>query len=161
MHSQFCNFSHPRLNKASSNCLSDGNPAYGRLSRFRSRRTTGASILPMILAICIVEDVSKRLDIHMFRILSNLGASSNFTWVYADTASAACPSLPGNLAITSMIFAAVIWDADEPCSVKTACPKLPELQNRLLQRLLWVCGSAFYISAILVLAPNFLRWMHL
>ena len=36
------------------------------------------------------------------------------------TASAACPSQPGNLAVTSIIFAAVIWDADEPCSVKTA-----------------------------------------
>ena len=52
-------------------------------------------------------------------VLSNLGASSNFSWVYDDTTSAACPSQSGNLAITSIIFA-VIWDADEPCSVKTA-----------------------------------------
>ena len=51
-----------------------------------------------------------------FAILSNLGASSNFTWVKADTESAVCPSQNGNLAITSMIFAAVICDADEPCS---------------------------------------------
>ena len=54
-------------------------------------------------------------------ILSSLGASSSFTWDQADSASAACPSQPGNLALTSIIFfAAVIWDADEPCSVNTA-----------------------------------------
>ena len=64
-----------------------------------------------------VEDVSTHLDILIFeRILSNLGASSNFTRVQADIASAACPSQLGNL----IIFAAVIWDADEPFSVKTA-----------------------------------------
>ena len=55
-----------------------------------------------------------------FGILSNLGASSNFPWVYADIASAACPSQSGHLAMTSITSAAVIWDADEPCSVKTA-----------------------------------------
>ena len=38
----------------------------------------------------------------------------------ADTASAACALQPGNLAMTWMIFAAFIWDADEPCSEKTA-----------------------------------------
>ena len=53
-----------------------------------------------------------------FGILSTLGACSKFTWVYADTASAACPSQSGNLAKTSITFSAVIWDADEPCSVK-------------------------------------------
>ena len=55
-----------------------------------------------------------------FEILSNLGASSNFIWVYVDTASAACPSQSGNLAITSITSAAVIWDAEEPCSARTA-----------------------------------------
>ena len=53
-------------------------------------------------------------------ILRKLGASSIFTWVYADTASAACPSQPGNLEMISMILAAVIWDAEDPCSVNTA-----------------------------------------
>ena len=53
-------------------------------------------------------------------IVSNLGASSNFTKVHADTASAACPSQPGNLAMTSTTFAAVIWDGDEPCSAYAA-----------------------------------------
>ena len=37
-----------------------------------------------------------------FGNLSNRGASSNFTRVYADTASAACPSQSGSLAITSV-----------------------------------------------------------
>ena len=38
--------------------------------------------------------------------------------------SAACSSQSGYLGITSIAFAAVIWDADEPCSVKAA--KVPE-----------------------------------
>ena len=54
-----------------------------------------------------------------FRILSHLGASCNFTWVYADTVSAACPSQSSNFAITSIIFAAVICDAEDPYSVHT------------------------------------------
>ena len=53
-------------------------------------------------------------------IFSNLGASSIFTWVQADTASAACPAQQGSLDLISMTFAAVICDADDPCSVKTA-----------------------------------------
>ena len=48
------------------------------------------------------------------------GASSIFTWVLADTASAAFPEHPGSLEIMSMILAAVICDADDPCSVNTA-----------------------------------------
>ena len=55
-----------------------------------------------------------------FGILSNLAASSNFPWVQAEAASAACPSQPRSLATTSITFAALVWDADEPCSVKTA-----------------------------------------
>ena len=43
-----------------------------------------------------------------FGILSNFRASSIFTWVLADTASAACPAQSGSLAITSITFAAVI-----------------------------------------------------
>ena len=62
-----------------------------------------------------------------FGILSILGASSNFTSELADTASAACALQPGNLAMTSMIFAAFIWDADEPRSVKTSWA--PELSR--------------------------------
>ena len=53
-------------------------------------------------------------------IFNNLGASSILTWVLADNASAACPEHPGSLEMISMTFAAVICDADDPCSVNTA-----------------------------------------
>ena len=55
-----------------------------------------------------------------FENLSNFGTPSILSWVQADTASAACPAQSGNLAMTSISFAAVICDADEPCSVNTA-----------------------------------------
>ena len=42
------------------------------------------------------------------------GASSIFTWVLADTASAAFPAHPGSLEMISMTFAAVICDATNP-----------------------------------------------
>ena len=51
---------------------------------------------------------------------NNFGASYILTWVQADTASAACPAHLGNLDMISMTFAAVICDADDPCSVNTA-----------------------------------------
>ena len=53
-------------------------------------------------------------------IFNNFGSSSIFTRVQADTASAACPAHPGSLDMISMTFAAVICDADDPCSVNTA-----------------------------------------
>ena len=43
-----------------------------------------------------------------FGIFNNVVASSILTWVYADTASAACPSQPGNLEMISVTYAAVI-----------------------------------------------------
>ena len=55
-----------------------------------------------------------------FGIFNNVGASSILTWVYAGTASAACPAHPGSLDILSMTFASVICDADDPCSVNTS-----------------------------------------
>ena len=55
-----------------------------------------------------------------FGIFNNDGASSILTWAQLDTASAACPAHPGCLALTSINFAAVICDADDPCSVNTA-----------------------------------------
>ena len=73
----------------------------------------------MILAICVVVDESTCLDIPIWEF-NNLGASSILTWVYADTASAACPAHPGNLDMISMTYAAVICDADDLCSVNTA-----------------------------------------
>ena len=65
----------------------------------------------------------KRIQIYGYSdlgIFSNCEASSIFTRVSADTASAACPSQPDSLVMISMTFAAVICDADEPCSVNTA-----------------------------------------
>ena len=53
-------------------------------------------------------------------IFNNLGASCIFTWVKADTASAACLAQPGSLDMIIMTYAAVICDADDPCSVNTA-----------------------------------------
>ena len=73
--------------------------------------------LPKMLAIYVVENVSKHLDNPIYDFLGFFGASK-FTWVQADTASTACPWQPGNLAITSVNFATIIWDANEPCSAK-------------------------------------------
>ena len=67
---------------------------------------------PWFKAIRVLVDVSIYLDILLL-------GSSILTWVSADTASVACPSQPGNLEMISMTFAAVIWDADDPCSVNT------------------------------------------
>ena len=118
-HSQFGTFSHQSSSRTSSNCLSHERPASGWPYRFRWRSITGSSTVAQDLGhLCRGRrfQTSGHSD---FGILSNLGASSNFTWK-ADAASAAGPSQPGNLAITSITFAAVIWGADEPCSVKTA-----------------------------------------
>ena len=68
----------------------------------------------------VVVDESKCLEHSDIGIFNNLWASSICTWVPTDTASAACPSQPGNLEMISMIFAAVIWEAEDPCSVNTA-----------------------------------------
>ena len=105
--------------------------------------------LPRISATYVVEDVSV-YGHSDFGILSDLGASSNFTWVYADTTSAACPSQSSNLAITSITFAAVIWHAYEPRLVKKLCR---------IQSLFFKChhGGArlcLCIFVILVLTPS-------
>ena len=74
----------------------------------------------MILAICVVVDESKCLDTPILEFSIILGASFILTWVFAHTASAACPAHPGSPEIMSMTSAAVICDADDPCSVNTA-----------------------------------------
>ena len=69
----------------------------------------------MILATSVVEDVSICLDIPILEfsiILEHLP--------FLTSASAACPAHPGSLDMISMTFAAVIFDADDPCSVNTA-----------------------------------------
>ena len=52
----------------------------------------------------VVEDVYIHLDNLTSEFWSNLGASSIFTWAFAETASAACPSKSGSLAMTSITF---------------------------------------------------------
>ena len=96
---------------------------------------------PMILAICVVEDVSQHLDTPFLWILSNQGASSNLSWGYADTASAACPSQPGNLAITSIF-----------CSrTQTVQWKLRRLQSRPLR---YLPGARLCLCTSIMLVPT-------
>ena len=95
IHSQFGIFSHLRSNKACSNCLSHSNRANGWPYKLRSRNTTGSSNFSHDFGhLCR----GKRIQ------TSGHSDLVIFTWVHADIASAACPSQPGNLAITSMIF---------------------------------------------------------
>ena len=60
------------------------------------------------------------LDIQTLEISATLECPPFFNRVQADTASAACPAQPGSLTKTYITFAAVMCDADEPCSVNTA-----------------------------------------
>ena len=117
-------FSYLSSIKTSSDCLSHMRPANGGPYIYRSRGTTGSSMFDQDFGHLRLGRRIHESGHADFRILINLGASSISTWVYADAASAGCPSQSGTLAITSITFAAVIWDADEPCSVKTA--KAPE-----------------------------------
>ena len=88
--------------------------------RFRSRGTTGSSILDHDLGhLCLGRcmQFSGRSD---FGVFNNVGASSTPTRVQTGPASVACPADPGSLAITSIPYAAVTCDADDPCSKNTA-----------------------------------------
>ena len=83
--------------------------------RFRSRRTTGSSILDHDFG-----HLCRGRRIHMsghseFEFSIILEHLLFLPGKKADTASAACPSQPGNLEMISMTFAAVICDADDPC----------------------------------------------
>ena len=51
---------------------------------------------------------------------NNFEASSVLPGVFGDTISLACPAPQRSLAITFSTFAAVMCDADDPCSVDTA-----------------------------------------
>ena len=119
-HSQFGIFSQPCFNRIFSNFLSHYSPAKGWPYKFRWRGTTGSSILDHDFGhSCRGRRIqlSGHSDLGIF---NNLWASSIFTRVLADTASAASPAHHGSQDMISMTFAAVIWDADEPCSVNTA-----------------------------------------
>ena len=124
-----------KFHQPSSNCLIHNRPASGYPYQFRSRRTTGSScpykfrsrgttgssMFDHDFGHCVVEDVSKNLDILTYGILSNVGSSSIFTRVYDDMAPAACSSSSGSLALTPITYAAVICDADEPALFSTDC----------------------------------------
>ena len=79
-------------------------------TNFAQEEPHGLQCLTMTSAVCVVEDLSIYMDT----------LSLEFWNFGADTASAACPAQSGSLATPSTTYAAVIWDADEPCSVKTA-----------------------------------------
>ena len=98
----------------------NNSPAKGWPWKFRSRGTTQSSIVDHDLHhFCRVRRIliSGHSDLGIF---NNFGASSIFTWVLGDTASSARPADPGSLDMISVTFAAVICDADDPCSVNTA-----------------------------------------
>ena len=65
-------------------------------------------------------DESKCLDIPIWEFSIIVEHLPLFSWVQADTASAACPAQPGSLDMISITFAADICDADDPCFVSTA-----------------------------------------
>ena len=147
-HSEFI-FHKAYSNRTFSICFSHNRPARGWPYRFLYRRTTKSSILDHDLAhLCFDRriQISGHSD---FGIFKNLGASSILTWVKADTASAACPAHPCSLDIMSMTFAAVIWDADDPCSEHCIRTRIIFLPCHLGVRL---CLCAFDTE---VPAPNF------
>ena len=90
-----------------------------RTDSFQEERL-GLPYWTMILAICVVEDVSVYLDMLIWEFWAIWERPPRFTCVCADTASAACPSQSGSLAMTPIPFAAVVCEADEPCSLNTA-----------------------------------------
>ena len=69
---------------------------------------------------CVVVDESKCLDIPILEFSIILERLPFLPGYKTDTASAACPAHPDSLDMISMTFAAVICDADDPCSVNTA-----------------------------------------
>ena len=85
-------------------------------------------------------------------ILSNLGESSHFTQVQADTACAACPSQPGNLAITSMIFCSSHLGRKRALFGKNCVGSWIVFDNVTPGARLCLCNSV-----ALVLTPHFLR----
>ena len=107
--------------------LSHNSPASGCPYRFRSRGTTGSSRFDHDFG-HLFRGVRIQKSGHSdFGILSSLGAPSDFTWVYRQVLR----RLLVHLAMTSMTFAAVICEADEPRPVNTTT----------LPLYFWNCGS--------------------
>ena len=124
----------------------------GVCTSFVQKEQLDPQCIPMTSAIFVLEDVSIHPDILIWEFWVVFEHPPFFTRVYADIASAACPSQSGSRAITSITFAAVICDADEPCSVNTA--QAPESsftmspRSTTLPLYFWNCGSN----------SEFLRW---
>ena len=94
------------------NLVSQNNPANEWPCKIRSRRSTRSSILDQDFGhLCH----GWRIQLYVLRY----EASSILIWILANTASAACPAHSGSFVMTSITFAAVTSDADEPCSVIT------------------------------------------
>ena len=75
---------------------------------FAQEERLGLPYWTMILAISCFGGRIQMSGHSDFGFFNNCGASSIFAWVWADVASAVCPSHPGSLDMTSMTFAAVI-----------------------------------------------------
>ena len=102
------------------NCLSRNSLAKGWPYRFRSRGTTGSSILDHDFGhLCRGRRVqmSGHAD---FGIFNNFGASSIFTWVLADTASAALSCAPWQSGYDIHDFSGCHLGCWWTCSVNTA-----------------------------------------
>ena len=88
----------------------------------------------MILAICVVVDESKCLDIPILEfsiICVHLPFSLGYKLILRLLV---CPVHPGSLDLMSITLAAVICDADDPCSANTAHdPQSSWLQLRILE----------------------------
>ena len=81
---------------------------------FFQEERLGSSILDQDLGyLCRGRRIQTSADSEL-GIFDGPGAPSLSTWVYADTASTACPAHPSSLAVTSITSAAVICDADTP-----------------------------------------------
>ena len=107
-HSQFDTFSNPNHNRTSPNFLSHSNPDDGWPNFVQ-----GLQCLSVILAICVVEDVHTRTF-----WLQNSEQSGRIFQLFRSSYYVGCQS--DSPAMISITVAAVIWDANEPCSVNTA-----------------------------------------
>ena len=132
-----------------SNCLSHKSPASGCPFKFRSRRSTGSSIcLHDFGHLCRGRRIQKSghsdfgIFQHYGRILQILLECTRILHQ-----SVACSSQSGYLGITSITFAAVIWDADEPCSVKDALAPESFFCHVATEHRLCLCTSEIWAPA--------------
>ena len=120
IHSQFGTLSHPSSIGISLNIFPTAIQLMGVHVNFVQEKTTGSSIFPHDFGhFCR----GRRIPTSGHSDFGNFEQSRSVLQFYLSktgTASAACPSQSGNLAITSITVAAVICDADDLCSEKSA-----------------------------------------